>query len=389
MRTSIGFGVDITLKKLKKWTVNYNKKGYAKIPKFRVNKGDELTCTAIIYHSDTHDSYILFDSISPRMFMGFTVNPGSEASLYASNNVKVLLNSEAVTKVPLNSLVDIKLIFSSTHDIEFVGANYGEQGMLQGRIFNISMKSKNEERFYPSVINSRSKPNLSYLEDKLNTWRRNQYIPDLSNNTIRIPSWVANEDGDSINFKLKLNSIASKFMHLTDENVTESVPSGSRSFITFDKLAPHSLIIYPTSTRVEINGRTYASKEFIPSLNTEYQFIITYPKGIIVDFLGGRYEGDFSIFGVLWDIKMNSATDNRHYPAIIESNTKPTLLELTDVISGKNALRILNTRREKIILYSTPSHYQSLLPKTIPLWTNELSTDGELINFEDQHWVEF
>ena len=387
MRTSLGLGIDITLRKLKEWRVNYNGNGYAKIPKFRVEAGDVLSCKAIIYHSDTHDSYILFDSISPRMFVGFSVNPGSDlASLYTSNNVTVLLNGEAVTKVPLNSLVDIQLTFISTHDIEFVGANYGEQGMLKGRIFNISMKSKNEERFYPSVINSRSKPNITYLEDTLNCWRRNQWTPNLSNNTIRIPTWVANQ-GDSIKFKLKLNSLANKFMHLTDENVTESVPSGSRSFITFDKLAPHSLIIYPPNTRVEINGRTYATKEFIPSVNTEYHFVIKYPKGIIVDVVGGRYEGDYSIFGVLWDIKMNSSTDKRHYPAIIESDFQPENLELIDVISGKNALRILNTRREKIIVYPTPSHYQSILPKTIPLWTN-LSSDGELINFKD-HWVEF
>ena len=389
MRTSIG------ARNIKKWSINYNSKGYVKIPSFKVEAGDEFHCQVIIFASDEPVSYSIIDGKSSRMKIGFATNStGIGVSLVSTLNVRAFVDNveiphtTSVTSAEVNTVINLKLIFTETHYLEYLGGNIAGTELLNGRLFNIRMKSKYSERYYPSFINATRKPNIDYLQDYLNKWRPNQWTPNLISNTIRIPSWVANEDGDSINFKLKLNSIASKFMHITDENVTESVPSGSRSFITFDKLAPHSLIIYPTSTRVEINGRTYASKEFIPLINTEYQFIITYPKGIIVDFLGGRYEGDFSINGVMWDIKMNSAKDNRHYPAIIESDIPPETLELTDIIAGKNALRILNTRREKIIVYSTPSHYQSILPKSIPLWTN-LSSDGELINFEDQHWVEF
>ena len=388
MRTSIG------ARNIKKWSINYNSKGYVKIPRFKVEAGDEFHCQVIIFASDEPVSYSIIDGKSSRMKIGFATNStGIGVSLVSTRNVRAFVDNveiphtTSVTSAEVNTVINLKLIFTETHYLEVLGASIAYTEILNGRTFNIRMKSKNEERYYPSVINATRKPSINYLQDALNTYRRNTYVLKSITKTQFIPIAPWRYDvGDSIIVGFVWLNEISTWNNILDADISDVIKRPYFGIDTLNNLSWNRDVFYDPT---QLNGQPVEK----PIPGKHYTYIIKIkikgsPIGTVGNNVGSRLEA-FS--GYLTRLELINKKDTRNYKLTVQADIQPNAFSIKEINSGEDiAIKGINdTKRQKIIYYSTPSHYQSILPKTISVWSNELSTDGELINFKDQHWVEF
>ena len=384
MRT-LGVGIGITLKKLKKWRVNYNVNGHIKIPKFSVEPGDEMNFDLVIFGHHTSINNVIFDAISPRCYVAFLVSNKFNASMNSSNNINITINGKQDDIVNLNTLVSVKVVFKLTHDIEFIASNYVGEGATKGQISNVRMTSKNAERFYPSIISSPNRPNVHYLEDTLNTWRGDSYIYKSIHKTqfISIEPWHYNI-GDSIIVGFVWLDEISTWNNILDADISDII---NRPYFGIDTLKNLSWNRAVFHDPIQQNGEPVEK----PIIGKHYTYILKpkikgSPIGTLGNNVGSRLEA-FS--GYLTILELLSTSDPRNYQMTIQADTQPTTDTVKELNNRQDILvKGLDVTKRSRFAHSTPSYYQSVLPKTATPWSNGLSTDGKFINFGDEGWIE-
>ena len=140
MRTTIGLG------NTKRFSINYNQNGHIKIRKFKVEAGDEFHCKIIIFSSKTPVSYVAIDGQDSRMKIGFATNiTGDAVSLVSTRNVRAFIDgveipqTTSVTAAKVDTVIDLRLIFTEAHHLEYLGGSIAGTELLNGLLFNIRM----------------------------------------------------------------------------------------------------------------------------------------------------------------------------------------------------------------------------------------------------------
>lgn len=401
-RVKLGLGVDVSLgkMKLKQWTVNYHGAQYVKIRDWRAEGDFDISMKYFVsprqpvnqmtlgwtFVIGMHGFYHSGISNGKKIFSNFRASNGTHVSISSSKFTAPQIVRDVRFKREngvCSFFIDDELIGSienhSTFGLDVIGAGTqritgglidGSNTMMNwnGHLWDVALtdlsKSDNS-RNYSSIIKSNSRPYSTVLIDALNKLRKNDWLLRFHQQALKIPKWVSSADGDTVTFKFTLNSLPKHECYLIDNSAK------TRSYVVLNHNGDNRITIYPESSFVEfkINGSEYKNNEFTAKSNVTYECHIKYKRGIEILSLCNRCELNYGIDGIMYDLKMNSATDTRHYPCHLVSDTQPETDIIIDTIGGKNG--VMESRGG-----------------TTHQWTNELSSDGELVGFGDELWTE-
>lgn len=374
--------------KRKKWTVNYNRNGHVKIKKWIVEDDFDIELRFLLNAessinamtlglSEKKNTYGFFhDVLNHLLISQFMTTEGGLSKISSSD----FIDTHVVRSVRFSRrdktcsfYVNGELIgnsyISGMFCIDILGAGSGENGTSPwcGVIFDIKLtdlSNAKNTRYYSSIIRSNCVPISKYLLDNLNQWRSNFWAPNFKNGGIHIEKWNAGKEGGIISFYFKIIESQTSYTPFID-----SEPLNNRTYIILDVNTKKMLFTENTIESIQIDGVQQKNNTFLPESNVLYHLVAVIKRNGIADTLGAHYKGNTINNTIMYDVRLTSDSDPRHYPCKIISDTKPTDINVIDVISGKNGVFKTNTRLS-------------------PVWTNELSTDGEIVGLGENAWTE-
>lgn len=374
MRTKIGLGIDVCYgAKLKKWTPNYNLTGRLKIPKFNIKIGDTLEFK-IILSEDTVQP-VIFDCAAPRVYLQLSRRNGEFVAI-TTRNFNYAVNGKTDGKFHLGVELHIQIVFRVECNVEFFGSNFMFQGLHAGLIYDIALKSANKSRYYSSIINSRNQPTTTTLIDDLCKYRKNEYVAVFTDagQFAEIEPWKPAK-GDEIEVRFIWSGGVPKWQYIFDSDSSNGVFEFGIS--RFGEITLEG----PVTIR-QANGDAITRP--VPGVEYHYIITVTHQASSIITLGNYRTRLDAFFCGYIISIKLSSknGSDSRNYEFLKTSDTQPEDDYIKETIGGKHA----NLKGFKVI--QVTSHYSSVQYAKKNKWTNELSTDGALVDFGNSAWTE-